>query len=320
MVVRAGERVALARPQAQRRVVAGMEDARGVDGPAEAIVDEQVGIPLAVGLEAVGEVGDPQGPLGRGDARIPDDAVAHGGWRIVVDRAEVALAVDELVAHRELLRQTREGVVDRRVAVGVVVAHDVADDRRALAVGPRRREAVLGHREQHAAVNRLEAVADVGQRATDDDRHRVVEVRRAHLVFERARLDVASGERVDRCHRLHVEVGDETGVVLDELRRGSTMSPMSVEKMRSAWAASSIDTCASVRVAGSIVVSRSCAAFISPRPLKRCSVMPFCETVMTASRSASNDGASAVVSPSFTVNGARPASSMSWPCTRVNWR
>jgi hypothetical protein len=117
------------------------------------------------------------------DALQPRFGISHGGWWIVVDRAEVALPVYELVAHRELLRQARERVVDRRVAVGVVVAHDVADDRRALAVRPRRRQAVLGHREQHAPVDRLEAVADVGQRATDDDGHRVVEVRRAHLVL-----------------------------------------------------------------------------------------------------------------------------------------
>ncbi len=54
-------------------------------------------------------------------------------------------------------------------------------------------------------------------------------------------------------------------------RRGSTLSPISIVKMRSAAEASSIVTCASVREAGSIVVSRSCSAFISPSPLKRCS-------------------------------------------------
>jgi hypothetical protein len=47
-------------------------------------------------------------------------------------------------------------------------------------------------------VNGLQAVAHVGQRAPDDDGHRVVEVRGAHLVLERARLDVASAEDVDR--------------------------------------------------------------------------------------------------------------------------
>ena len=51
------------------------------------------------------------------------------------------------------------------------------------------------------------------------------------------------------------------------LRRGSTESPMSVEKMRSAAAASSMPTCCTFRVSGFIVVVHSCSGFISPRPL-----------------------------------------------------
>jgi hypothetical protein len=46
-----------------------------------------------------------------------------------------ALPVDER-AHREVLREPDEGVVDRLVAVRVVLpAHHLADDRRALAEG-----------------------------------------------------------------------------------------------------------------------------------------------------------------------------------------
>ena len=45
------------------------------------------------------------------------------------------------------------------------------------------------HRVEDAAVHGLEPVAHVGQRAADDDGHRVVEVRRLHLVLERARLE-----------------------------------------------------------------------------------------------------------------------------------
>src|SRR6185436_5234257 len=37
----------------------------------------------------------------------------------------------------------------------------------------------------------LEAVADVRQRPSDDDAHRVVDVRRAHLVLDRHRANVA---------------------------------------------------------------------------------------------------------------------------------
>ena len=43
------------------------------------------------------------------------------------------------------------------------------------------------HRVEHAAVHGLEAVADVGQGAPDDDGHRVVQVRLAHLLFDRDR-------------------------------------------------------------------------------------------------------------------------------------
>ena len=61
--------------------------------------------------------------------------VAHRRRRVAVDRAEVPLAVDQGIAHVEVLRQADERVVDRRVAVGMVVAHHLADDLRALAVG-----------------------------------------------------------------------------------------------------------------------------------------------------------------------------------------
>ena len=54
--------------------------------------------------------------------------------RVAVDRAEVALAVHQGVAHGEVLREADQRVVDRRVAVRVVVAEDFADDLRALAV------------------------------------------------------------------------------------------------------------------------------------------------------------------------------------------
>ena len=217
VVVGAGERVALAGDHAQRRMISRVEDRGRVDRATQAIVHEQIEVTVAVGDKPIGEVGDAHAAVRSRDTRVPDHAVPHGGWRIVVDRAEVALAVDELVAHRELLRQTREGVVDRGVAVRVVVAHDVADDRRALAVRARRREAVLGHREQDAPVDGLQAVAHVGQRAPDDDGHRVVQVRRAHLGLERAGFDVAAGEHVDGGHRLHVQICDEAGVVFDEL-------------------------------------------------------------------------------------------------------
>jgi hypothetical protein len=66
----------------------------------------------------------------------------------------------------------------------MVFADDVADDARGFLVGLVVVVSELAHGMQDAAVNRLESVAHIGQRAADDDTHGVVEVRLAHLVFE----------------------------------------------------------------------------------------------------------------------------------------
>ena len=92
--------------------------------------------------------------------------VPVGRGRVAVDAAEVALPVDQQVAHGEILRHAHERVVDGRVAVGMVLADDVADDAGALHVRawlcvP----AALAHGEEDAPVAGLEPVAGVGQRA-----------------------------------------------------------------------------------------------------------------------------------------------------------
>src|SRR5690606_15506448 len=82
---------------------------------------------------------------------------------------------------------------DRGVAVRVVLTHHVTDDAAALgeaAVGP---VAPVVHRVEHPPVHRLEAVAYVGQRAPDDDRHRVVDVGALHGGLQLDRLDAAAG-------------------------------------------------------------------------------------------------------------------------------
>ena len=129
----------------------------------------------------------------RAEARL---GVPHRGCGVPVDRAEVALAVDQRVAQREVLRHPDERVVDGGVAVRVVLAHHLADDEGALPVRPVRLQAEVVHRVEDAAVHRLQAVADVGQRPAHDHAHRVVEVARAHLLLELAGLDVP-GQRLE---------------------------------------------------------------------------------------------------------------------------
>ena len=126
-----------------------------------------------------------------GDRREAGLRVPHGRGGVPVDRPEVALPVHQRVAHREVLGQPDQRVVEGDVAVRVVLAHHLADDGRALAEGARRGEPHLAHRVEDPAVDRLEAVAHVRQRASDDDAHRVVEVRDAHLVLDPDGSDVA---------------------------------------------------------------------------------------------------------------------------------
>ena len=135
-------------------------------------------------------------------AREPRFGVPIRRRGVAVDRAEVPLAVDQRIAQREVLHHAHERVVDRRVAVRVVLAEHVADDRRALLVRAARHQAELVHRVQHAPVHRLESVAHVGQRARHDDAHRVVDERLFDLVVDEAREDpfalIWSGHDVGR--------------------------------------------------------------------------------------------------------------------------
>ena len=88
--------------------------------------------------------------------------IAHRGRRIGVHRAEIALTVDQRHAHRPVLRHARKGIVDRAVAVGVVVTHHVADDLGALAIGPPGDKAAFLAGEENAAVDRLQPVTHIG--------------------------------------------------------------------------------------------------------------------------------------------------------------
>ncbi len=172
----------------------GRDVGRHADGDAGAAVDDEVGDAggedggLGGGLVVVGDevdgVGVDVGEHFAGQAGHARLGVTHGGGWVAVDGAEVALAVDQGVAEAEVLGQADHGVVDGGVAVGVVVAHDVADDLGGLGVLLVELQAHFLHAVQDAAVDGLEAVAGVGQGAADDDRHRVVEIRPAHLLLD----------------------------------------------------------------------------------------------------------------------------------------
>ena len=133
--------------------------------------------------------------------------VGRGG--IAIDRAEVAVAVDQHVTHGKVLRKADHCVVDGSVAVRMVPAKDVADAGRRFFEGLVRSQAIFVHGVQNTPVNRLEAIAHVGKRSSDDDRHCVVNVRRLHLLHELGLYNRLFGEHdvlglviFLMCHRL----------------------------------------------------------------------------------------------------------------------
>ncbi len=110
--------------------------------------------------------------------------VSHRRGGVAVDRTEVALPVHEHVAQRERLRHAHQRVVDRGIAVRVVLTDYVTDDTRRLVVRLVAVRAEFVHREQHAAMHRFQSIAHVGKRAPHDHAHGVIEVALTHLVFD----------------------------------------------------------------------------------------------------------------------------------------
>ncbi len=156
------------------------------DGDARRAVDQQVGNAggqddrfdaraVVIGAFADGPLVD----LGQQFAADGCEAalgVAHGRGGVAVERAEVAAAVDQRMPHGEGLGHADQGVVDGGVAVGVVIAHDVADDLGALSVAGVGGESLLPHRVEDAALHGFESVAYVGQSPAGDDGECVVEI------------------------------------------------------------------------------------------------------------------------------------------------
>ena len=125
-----------------------------------------------------------------GNLRELGFGVTIGRGRISVDGAEVSLTENQRIAHATSLREADERVVDGEVAVRMVLAHDFADDAGAFARGAVGLQPHLLHGVKNAAVDGLQSVAHVGQRAADDHRHGVVEIRPLHLLFNVDGLNV----------------------------------------------------------------------------------------------------------------------------------
>ena len=174
--------------------VVGRDVGGHADGDARCPVDQQVGHAggqhhrLAGGVVEIGsEVNRVLLNVGQqvhGHVRQAALGVAVGGGRVAVNGAEVALTVNERVAHAETLRHAHQRFIDRGVTVGVEFLQHLAHYARALGVLAAGDEIHLVHGVEDAAVDGLEAVADVGQGAPDDYAHGVIHIGAPHLLFD----------------------------------------------------------------------------------------------------------------------------------------
>ena len=185
-------------------------------GDAGGAVHQQVGEPggkdtgllaglVEVGVPVHGVLFDvPQHLVGHaGKARL---RITVGSRGIAVHGAEVAVSVDEHVAHGEVLSQTHQCVIDRSVAMGMVPAQHVAHGGGALAEGVVVGQVILVHSVQDTAVDGLEAVPHVGQGPAHDDAHGVLNVGFLHFRDQ------------GRFHDLLIGIPDLLGIILGFFR------------------------------------------------------------------------------------------------------
>ena len=129
-----------------------------------------------------------QKPRGFGQPRF---GVAIRGRVIAIDIAKIALTVDQRITRGEVLREPHQGIVDRLVAMGMEVAHHVADDLRRLFESRAGIEAKKPHAVEDAAMHGFEAVARVRQRPVHDGGERIGEVALLERLAQRYVLHVA---------------------------------------------------------------------------------------------------------------------------------
>ena len=175
--------------------VVGRNARRHADGNTAGSVDNQIGesarqhhrfgVAFVVGRNVVDGVEFNVVEHHRRNGRKPGLRVPHRGCRQSRDRTEIALLVDEHMAHVPFLGHAHQRWVDHALAVRVVVAAGIAGDLGTLHPSRPGGEVEIVHRHQDPPLGRLEAVAHVGQGPRDDHAHRVGEVALFELLLDR---------------------------------------------------------------------------------------------------------------------------------------
>ena len=118
-----------------------------------------------------------------GNLLQPTFRITVSGGAVAINRAEVALPVDERVAHRKVLRHAHQGFVRGQVAVRVEATEHITHHAGAFHIRAVPDIVGLVHRKQHAAVHGFEAVTGIGQGAPHNYAHGVIQIAAPHLLF-----------------------------------------------------------------------------------------------------------------------------------------
>ena len=121
---------------------------------------------------------------------------------IAVDITKISLPVDQRISQRKGLCEADHRIIDRLVAMRVVLTDYVTDDARALLISTCRVKLQLSHRPQQAAVHRFQAITQIGERPGGDGRHRIDQI-----TFRNRRIERRIHDLVERIFRRGIGVG-----------------------------------------------------------------------------------------------------------------
>ena len=149
--------------------------------------------------------------------RQPRFRVAHRSGVIAVHITEIALPVDQRIAHGKILCETHQRVIDGLVAMRVVAADDIAHDAGGFLEALARLEPELPHRIHDTPVHGLEAIAHIRQRPVHDGGKRIGEIALLQR-FPQIDLMFGLGRRYGLCHVSLLSVFRRSGVNIPAIR------------------------------------------------------------------------------------------------------
>ncbi len=115
--------------------------------------------------------------------------VTHGGGVITINAAEVPLTIDQRIAHAERLRQAHHGIIHSRIAMRVIFTDHIPDHTGTFFIARGRVELELHHGIEQAAMDGLQAIPHIRQRASGNGRKRIGQIALAQGILERDGLN-----------------------------------------------------------------------------------------------------------------------------------